>query len=313
MVYNITKIFNNSPQAVVLTSPVREQDRHVVPADVEDPSQQPNIVVPDPPVKIEIIKDNTVTYPTALKKALNIYTLKNNWCFWDNGDKGVNVLIGAGEGEDKILLPLPPNTTKLELFVSLEGVPSFRAPSDYQRFLINFKIQAQVRLNWCWAAATASIANYYRCQGKMTWTPCEIANLVFDRKDCCGVNGVQCDKGVALSEPLEKMKLLASNPAGGLSFKGVKQQIDDGRPILAALSSLAGHGVVITGYNNIDPKNPTIEVQDPNSGSKMVCDYNTFPGSYGFGYKWVETGLMKPWSLENSRPREKAHDDHAGK
>jgi hypothetical protein len=79
MVYTIVRIVNNSPKTAVLTNPVGDKGRHVVPAvpttTVQDPDA--NIVVPDPPVKIEVIK-NPTTYPTVLKKALNIYTLKNN-------------------------------------------------------------------------------------------------------------------------------------------------------------------------------------------------------------------------------------------
>jgi hypothetical protein len=292
MVYTIVRIVNNSPKAAVFTNPVRGRDRHVVPAVPTNVEQDPdaNIVVPDPPVQIEVIK-NPTTYPTALEKALNIYTLKNNWCFWDSGVKGANDLIGAGEGEDKSLLHLPANTTKLELVVSAHGVPSFRAPSDYQRFLINFKIQAQVRLNWCWAAAAASIANYY--EKNETWTPCKVANLVLGRTDCCGVSGVQCDKSVEFFEALKTMGHLEDAPRSGLSFSDVKKEIDKGRPILAALKGLAGHGVVITGYNNFNPKTRTIEVQDPSGGSKIVCDFKKFPGSYGRGYTWVATCRTK--------------------
>lgn len=75
MVYTIVRIVNNSPKTAVLTNPVRDKERHVVPAvprtTVEDPDN--NIVVPDPPVKIGVIKNNYITYPAALKEALNIY------------------------------------------------------------------------------------------------------------------------------------------------------------------------------------------------------------------------------------------------
>jgi hypothetical protein len=289
MVYTITKIVNNSPKAIVLTNPLREQDRHVVPADVLDPNEQPNIVVLDPPVKIEIIKDPT-TYPTALKKALNIYTMKNNWCFWDSGVKDANVLIGAGEGEDKTLLGLPGGATKLELVVSKDGAPSFTTPSEDKRSL-NFKILSQgIRVNWCWAAAGASIANYY--EKEETWTPCKVANLVFGREDCCGASGVECDKALECSVALKALKHLAGTGSSGLSISGIKKQIDADRPIFAGLvgwKGLAGHGVVITGYNNTDPKKPTIEVQDPDGGSKTVCNLDGFPQSYGIGYTWGVT------------------------
>lgn len=187
---------------------------------------------------------------------------------------------------------MPANTTKLELVVSEFGVPSFRAPSDYERFLINFKIQAQRRLNWCWAAATASIVKYY--EKNESWTPCKVADEVFNRKDCCGVlSGAQCDHGAEFFKALEMMGHLENAPRSRLPFSDVKKEIDNGRPILAALSGLAGHGVVITGYDNFDPKTRTIEVQDPSGGSKMVCDFNTFPVSYGRGYTWVATCRTK--------------------
>jgi hypothetical protein len=120
---------------------------------------------------------------------------------------------------------LPANTTKLELVVSEFGVPSFRAPSDYERFLINFKIQAQVRLNWCWAAATASIVNYY--EKNESWTPCKVADEVFNRKDCCGVlSGAQCDHGAEFFKALEMMGHLENAPRSRLPFSDVKKEID---------------------------------------------------------------------------------------
>jgi hypothetical protein len=279
-------------KAAVLTNPLRNQDRVVVTA-FNEIAENPGIVVPDSPVKIEIIKDNRATYPVALTKALNIYTLKNNYCFWDNGDKGANVLIGAGEGENKVLLRLPPNTTKLELVVSKEGDPSFTTPSEDKRSL-DFKILAQGRLFWCWAATSASIADYY--EKGQTWTPCKVANRVLGRTDCCGVGGVNCDKAIEFTKALETMGHWEKTGSSGLTLSGIKAQIDQGRPILAGLAGLKGlpgHGVVITGYDNSNPKKATIEVQDSEDASKTICDFDTFPRAYGLGYTWVVTCYTK--------------------
>jgi hypothetical protein len=91
-----------------------------------------------------------------------------------------------------------------------------------------------------------------------------VADEVFNRKDCCGVlSGAQCDHGAEFFKALEMMGHLENAPRSRLPFSDVKKEIDNGRPILAALSGLAGHGVVITGYDNFDPKTRTIEVQDP--------------------------------------------------
>jgi Papain-like cysteine protease AvrRpt2 len=293
MVYHITRIVNNSPKAIVLTNPVRDRDRHVVHGNNDDADKNPVYVVPDHPPKIEVIKTNIVDYPTALKKTLNIYTAENNWCFWDTGEKNANTLIAVGEGQDKILLNIPPNTENLELVVSKEGSPSFRAPSPDQ-YALDFKIQTQEQLMWCWAAASASIANFYERERKPPWTQCEVANLVLGVTYCCGIRVQECNKGVQFYEALVKMGHAASTPGGGLSFFGVQQEIDAGRPILAGLSNIVGgHGVVITGYNNFNPAKPTIEIQDPQYGSKSVCDFNTFPRSYGADYDWVATCRTK--------------------
>jgi Papain-like cysteine protease AvrRpt2 len=285
MTYHIIRIVNDSPWAVVLTNPVTDRDTHIVPASYGDPAIAGRLVPANPP-KIETIKDNTIAYPAALKRALNIYTFKNNWCFWDNGVEGVNTLIGAGENDAKILLNLPPKVTDLELAVSPEGVPSFRTPSPDQCTL-DLTIQRQVRLAWCWAATAASISNYY--EKTQDWTPCKVACKVLGRTDCCEFfAGAGCDQRLDFAEALQAMGHWRAS-SGGLSFLGVQEEIDFGHPILVALEGdFGGHGVVITGYNNFNPKKPTIEVQDPQDGSKTAYDFANFPSNHG-SYKWKAT------------------------
>jgi hypothetical protein len=282
MVYHITKIVNNSSKTIVLTNPVAQRDRHVV--------TKNSWTIPPHPPKIEIIKDNTVSYPTALKKALNIYTSKNNWCFWDNGAAG---LLGIGDNGDPLKFPTPPNVTRVVLKISEDGVPSFRPESDDQCFL-KFKIEEQQRMSWCWAATTTSIANFYLGENtKDPWKQCELANHFFNQTTCCAASN--CDKAWKPWDALVYTRNDREIIGGPTTFKRIMESINDGQPISIALSAWpVGHGVVITGYNNFNPDRPTVEIRDPDGSNRAVCDFNTFPKSYSIRYGWAQTYLTEP-------------------
>jgi hypothetical protein len=92
MTYHISKIINNSPKSAAITNPAPHssagwQDSHLV---------LPGTYVPERPIEVNFIRQSgTVSYPTAAKTALNIYTFVNNWCFWDNGNSALN---GVADG-----------------------------------------------------------------------------------------------------------------------------------------------------------------------------------------------------------------------
>jgi len=117
MTFHIGKITNSSPKSVLLTNPVAERDTHVLPV-------QTNIKPPYPP-KIEYIKGFDTTYEIAIKKALNIYTGANNWCFWDDGS--TDHLVGLSEGNSLQAFFFKDRAASLELRVDNAGTPSFHA------------------------------------------------------------------------------------------------------------------------------------------------------------------------------------------
>jgi hypothetical protein len=278
--FHITKIVNNSSKTVVLTNPVAGRDRHVV--------TKHSWVIPPHAPKIEVIKSNPASYADALKKALNIYTSKNNWCFWDNGGSGSSsALIGIGEGGGKFIFDTP-DAEKVVLNISNDGTPSFSA--EDQRHL-PIEIETQQRINWCWAAAAVSIANYYA--NTREWKQCQLANQIFDRTDCC--NALKCDRQATFWGALKETGNASSIVNGPISMDQVIWAIDRGEPISVVLKALVGnHGVVITGYNNHDPKHPTIQIRDPDPmGWTVICDFNTFPKSFSILYDWGETDFTK--------------------
>lgn len=50
---------------------------------------------------------------------------------------------------------------------------------------LNFTMQKQTQTNWCWAAVSASVGNYY---GTGSWTQCGVATAALDR-NCCNQPG----------------------------------------------------------------------------------------------------------------------------
>ena len=50
---------------------------------------------------------------------------------------------------------------------------------------LNFSMQKQTQTNWCWAAVSASVGNYY---GTGNWTQCGVASTQLDR-NCCSQPG----------------------------------------------------------------------------------------------------------------------------
>jgi hypothetical protein len=115
MAYHITKIINNSSKTVLLTNPKAERDTHLVP-------KNNSLSPPNPPL-VESIRESNVSYETAVTKALNIYTMQNNWCFWDNGSS--TALVGLADGGQTYTTFPTQNATELELTIDAEGVPSF--------------------------------------------------------------------------------------------------------------------------------------------------------------------------------------------
>ena len=82
MSFHIYQFSNLSPKSVLLTNPASPRDTHLLP--------MREFMEPEYPPLINFLKASEITldrYDLLLKKALNIYTGTNNWCFWDFGEK----------------------------------------------------------------------------------------------------------------------------------------------------------------------------------------------------------------------------------
>jgi hypothetical protein len=129
------------------------------------------------------------------------------------------------------------------------------APSTF--VLETFPGQVQQERNWCWAAACASINNYFMLPGQDPIGQCEIANLVFGQNSCCETPD-ECDSPSSLNSALiavgHKNALFPGSaeaiPGG---FAAIADQIGLAwRPVAVRiqLPGAGAHDVIICGYGN---------------------------------------------------------------
>jgi hypothetical protein len=150
---------------------------------------------------------------------------------------------------------------------------------------------------WCWAAAIAMVGGY------ATNTNAEDCQVLaaYDRLlngpgACCQVPG----KCLRAGGTQEMATILANiyhlrgyHHVRALSFRELKNEIDRGRPMIAALQTgFSGHVVVISGYEDPD----VVVVLDPMSGRHEVT-YSQLRANFQTGY-WTETFTIRGRSAD---------------
>ncbi len=154
---------------------------------------------------------------------------------------------------------------------------------------LGFVEQLQLQTEWCWAATSTSVAHYYNSASP--WTQCTVANKAQGQTTCCQ-NGASsaCNVPWYLDQALTIVGHFASEIGGQPSLSQLISEIDAKRPfgIRLGWNGGGGHFVIIDGYDNTDPANPTIEVKDP-IYQTSTQDFNTFPSTYQGGASWTNT------------------------
>jgi len=143
--------------------------------------------------------------------------------------------------------------------------------------------QSQLQTQWCWAAVTSSIAEYYNDASSAT-TQCKLANAAFKQSTCCSAgSSAQCNKPYKTHQALQSIGHLAATVASAISFAAVQQEIDGARPVVVAIGwhGGGGHAVVISGYAAVSGA-PFLYVQDPAGVMTGWIGMADFPGSAGF-------------------------------
>lgn len=146
--------------------------------------------------------------------------------------------------------------------------------------LAGFTMQRQSEDNWCWAAISASINDYFG--GDPAWSQCRVAGacLVLD---CCANPG-PCDAPHNLEHPLAAVGHLYRHGYGILTFDEIASAIDMHMIVCCHISwsGGGGHFVAIIGY---DPHSEDLLVLDPARGDETV-PFASFSTAYNGTGEW---------------------------
>ncbi len=154
------------------------------------------------------------------------------------------------------------------LYVPSVTSGGMRAPSAPTWLKLPFTLQEQLGINWCWAAVSQGVAEFY---GIGSWTQCEIASRTLPgSRNCCTATprGGPCDETYYLHEALTTVGHLGGPPTGPLSATEIQAQLQQNRPIGVRIrwQSGRGHFIVLTGY--LDGRRSYVEVHDSASDSR---------------------------------------------
>lgn len=118
MAYHITLITNNSASSVAVTNPAYEADSVLIgPAGFK----ANNPYKPQRPILVNKITGNP-SYDSTIATANNLYTVADNYSFWDNGNSAVN---GIGQNGGGAINFLNTSAGNLQITVNKDGTLTF--------------------------------------------------------------------------------------------------------------------------------------------------------------------------------------------
>jgi len=167
------------------------------------------------------------------------------------------------------------------------GVPPFATPARTQR--LDFDLWHQEMDNWCWAAVSSAIGNFYA--GSVGFHQCDVAAIALGRP-CCPSPSL-CDEPYFLEDGLGAVGHPATVTKTIPNYE-IQADIDAGRPVAARIQWAAGggHFVVIEGYSTT-VGGQLLYVEDPWSGGHDVMD-SEFRTSYQGAGSWSHTYRTAP-------------------
>jgi hypothetical protein len=153
---------------------------------------------------------------------------------------------------------------------------------------IRFDMQPQQQTNWCWAAVSTSVAEFYHPGSG--WTQCSVAGAELSRTDCCGSGASgPCNVPWYLDRALTRVGRLDRWVAGSVSVAAVETEVTYARPLCLRVAWSGGGAHFLTirghyGWNGTD----YLSVDDPIYGKSDVA-YSTLQTAYQGSGSWSHT------------------------
>ena len=159
--------------------------------------------------------------------------------------------------------------------------------------VLEFSIQKQLRTNWCWAAVTVSIEEFFAPQSNLQ--QCGVAHRQLGLRFCEEPER-KCNRPHKLDPPLEQIDRLRGKPQlGVLSFEEIKERIDSGLPFCVRIhwARGGGHFVVVVGYDQ-SPRGVNQDIVDDPLFLRSRVKYENFLTKYQIHHgRWTATFNLK--------------------
>jgi hypothetical protein len=175
--------------------------------------------------------------------------------------------------------------TAIPAFITANAQPLI-LPSDAVN--LDIVVPQQIVDNWCWAAVTAALEEFYDVQPRRA--QCRIVSDVLGTGSCCpdGVDIIRCNVPHAPQPALRDLFETRVEAPAGTSFSFVESEILAGVPVLANLGfsdGRVGHLVIITGFfHGADDIN--LIVQDPYTGEESAEPIRRFRRKFRDKGRW---------------------------
>lgn len=140
-------------------------------------------------------------------------------------------------------------------------------------FIAGFTIQGQEQRQWCWAAISSSVSQFYNSAS--TWTQCRIVEQRPGRSACCSDPGDRrCNQPDKLNEGLRITGNLNRHNAATINVARdtIIDEINNNRPVclfLSPKSGSVGHFIVVTGYRIETGGRILYRIEDPANGGQV--------------------------------------------
>jgi hypothetical protein len=147
------------------------------------------------------------------------------------------------------------------------------APEDSDEWKrLDFSVQHQLQTQWCWAAVSVSIVDFY--ESPTAWTQCKLVSSARGVNGCCE-NGAseECNKPWYIDRALTHLNAFvgvgevpSSASDAALLPAGVEEDIAAQRPVGLAIAwdGGGGHAIVLEGYR---ADRAMVAIEDPWEGA----------------------------------------------
>ncbi|HVV44131.1 MAG TPA: papain-like cysteine protease family protein [Bryobacteraceae bacterium] len=172
------------------------------------------------------------------------------------------------------------------------------------------KMEKQLESNWCWAAVSASLKNFFSPQSG--FQQCHLASPVLlseaqiEAAVRCCEHPDECNMQAFLEDALAFAGNLHQKLHGYLGFPGIMNEIDAGRPVGVRIewSDGYGHFLLIDGYRAFGSDAQQVHVSDPFYGASYIL-HGDLVDNYQNDGIWTDTYFVR---AEGDVP----FDPHAG-